>query len=116
VSVLKRSELRRPTLAKETVEVPELGGDVVVRGMLLSERMAAANEEENLERRMRSMPMVLSWCVLDADGEALMTVDEWQAFGGHHPMAAVRLFNVVQRLSLIHPEDVEKKSESTPNC
>lgn len=115
MSLLNRGDFRPPVLAKETVEVPELGGEVVVRGMLLSERMAAANEDKDLERRLRSMPMVLSWTVLDAEGQALMTLEEWQAWGGFYPMAAVRLFNVVQRLSLINAEDVEKKSESTPS-
>ena len=57
----------------------------------------------------------LSRCVLDADGEPLMTQDEWEAWGTEHVEAAIRLFVVVKRLSLLERSDVEKKSESTPS-
>ena len=37
---LKRSDLVAPELPRETVAVPALGGDVIVRGLRLSERLA----------------------------------------------------------------------------
>ena len=40
MGLLKRGELQHPVLQQETVEVPELGGEVVVRGLRLSERLS----------------------------------------------------------------------------
>jgi hypothetical protein len=39
---LARRDIKTPVLPKEAVPVPELGGDVIVRGMLASERLALA--------------------------------------------------------------------------
>jgi hypothetical protein len=35
---LNRNDLVRPALPRETVAMPALGGDVIVRGLLLGER------------------------------------------------------------------------------
>lgn len=115
MAVLKRGQFKHPALARETVEVPALGGEVVVRGMLLSERLAFAEATSSAGDadgtvRFSNLARVLSWCVLDADNEPLMTRDEWEAFGSVHLDACVQLFNQVQRHSLLTQEDVEKKS------
>lgn len=113
MGLLKRNEVRKPSLAKETVTVEALGGDVVVRGMKLAERLAfgkATQGDEAGHAQYESVAMVLAWCVLDDAGAPLFTQDEWSAFGSHHLDEAVRLFTVVQRLSLLKKVDVEKKS------
>ena len=117
MAVITRASVAAPTLPKETVEVEALGGDVVVRGLLLTERMAleqrivsaakaareaaaaAPGQPQNDAGINAALPMLLTCCVLDADGQQLWSEAEWQIFGGKHPMQAVALFNVAWRLA-----------------
>lgn len=121
MSVLKRADIAPPTpLGRETVPVPELGGEVVVRGMTLTERLVVTATEGKVEQ-YEGIAFALSRCVL-AEGDKpdeglvpLMTQDEWEAWGTDHVEAAIALFVVVKRLSLLERSDVEKKSSSTPS-
>lgn len=107
MAVLKRGDIAPPVTPKETMEVPALGGEVVVRGLLLSERMAVQKQIVSLRRAEADdtgtvhaiLPVMLALCVLDADGLPLWTQDQWQAFGGTHADQAVTLFNSAWRLS-----------------
>jgi hypothetical protein len=125
MAVINRASLAPPTLPRETVEVEALGGDVVVRGLLLTERMKlesrmtqAAQEAreaapkgaaDNLDAGVAAvLPMLLAATVLDADSNPLWTTDEWQIFGGKHPQQAVALFNVAWRLAGLDRADNEK--------
>lgn len=117
MAVITRASVAAPTLPKETVEVEALGGDVVVRGLLLTERMtleqrivsaakaareaaaASPGQPQNDAGVNAALPMLLASCVLDADGKQLWTEAEWQIFGGRHPLQAVALFNVAWRLA-----------------
>ncbi len=115
MAVLKRGHFKHPALAREIVEVPELGGEVVVRGMTLSERLAFSDAtsregDEDGTLRFGNVARVLAWCVLDADGEPLLTREEWEAMGSVHLSACVRLFDRAQRHSLLTQDDIEKKS------
>lgn len=115
MSVLKRADIAPPTpLGREVVPVAELGGEVVVRGMTLTERLVVTATEGRVEQ-YGGIAFALSRCVLDADGETLMTQDEWEAWGTDRVEAAISLFVVVKRLSLLERSDVEKKSSSTPS-
>ena len=115
MSVLKRADIAPPTpLGREVVPVAELGGEVVVRGMTLTERLVVTATEGRVEQ-YGGIAFALSRCVLDADGEPLMSQDEWEAWGTDHVEAAIGLFVVVKRLSLLERGDVEKKSSSTPS-
>lgn len=105
--VLTRDQIRRPSLAKETVDCPGLGGEIVLRGMTLTERLRLSQETG-----FAGVAAALACCVLDADGEPAMTLEEWEAFGD--VSAAIALYNKVRQLSLFDREDVEKKSESAP--
>lgn len=109
MAVIKRAQIPAPVLPKETVAVPALGGDVVVRGLLLSERMAVQKKITDLRGADTDagalagvhavLPMVLALCVLDADGAAVFDAPAWQIFGAQHTAAAVELFNTAWRLS-----------------
>lgn len=110
---LDRSQITLPVLPKEAVPVEELGGEVVVRGMLLSQRLAndtlnrtlrqprEGESEEQARARAGSVviPRVLSQCVVDGSDAPLMTQEEWDVFGAAHDSAVYRLFNVAMRLS-----------------
>ena len=115
MAVLKRCDIAEPVLPKETVEVTALGGEVVVRGLLLSEqlhihaRILAATTDKTTPDGVHSMlPVLLARCVLDADGACLFTEEQWQIFGAKESAQAVSLFNVAWRLSGLAEADTEK--------
>lgn len=124
MALVKRGSLPHPALAEETVAVEPLGGEVLVRGMSLRERLAFAVRARTGERTpsmeedretFENVSHVLSWCVLDADRERLMTPAQWEAWGSAHTADAMRLFGIAKRLSLMATEDVEKKSATALN-
>ncbi len=122
MALLKRTEVKTPTLRKETVTVAALGGDVVVRGLLLSELIelrqlvqaqktpAVGETPEQAAGRAgaKACAVTLAKTVCLADGEPLYSVHEWEVFGAQHPGEAIDLFGVSQRLSGQVAEAVEK--------
>jgi hypothetical protein len=119
---LDRSQIKVPTLPKEAVQVDGLGGEVVVRGLRLSERLqldalnrlasAPREGEPEDEARVRAgslaLPRVLAACVVDGDGEPLMSAAEWDIFGAKHRTEAFVLFNTAMRLSGQDQAELEK--------
>jgi len=119
---LDRSQIKLPELPKETVAVESLGGEVIVRGMLLSERLASDNvhaasrnpregeTEDDAHARAGTAIVfrVLHTCVVDDSGKRLLSIEEWDAFGTAHQTDVFRLFNTAMRLSGQDLGDVEK--------
>lgn len=113
MALLKRAEVKAPTLRKETVSVEALGGDVVVRGLLLSElielrqlvqsrktpTVGESPDQAAARAGAQICAITLAKTVCLADGEPLYSVNEWEVFGAQHPGQALELFNVSQRLS-----------------
>lgn len=109
MAVVSRSSVAAPTLPKETVEVAALDGEVIVRGLLLTERLAVEARIVALRQAQLAdsaapdvnaiLPVVLAICVLDADELPLWTEHQWQVFGVKHQGQALALFNVAWRLS-----------------
>jgi len=112
MSVISRDKIGHPALRRRTVEAPELGGDVVVRGLTLTERLTLSAEESH---RLGAIAQSLAWCVLADDGQPVFSREEWDATGAQQMDLCLRLWAVVQDISLLNPEAVEKKSESTPS-
>lgn len=112
-----------PSLPREAVPVAELGGDVIVRGMLLSERMALSamsadladvkpgETPEQAQRRAgrEIVFFTLSHCVVLADDAPLYTAAQWDAFGSQHPGAVLDLYKHARRLGG-HDEDDNAKN------
>ncbi|MBJ2155265.1 hypothetical protein [Variovorax sp. IB41] len=110
---LDRKNLKVPTLPQQVEPCEELGGDVIVRGMLLSERLEndALNQkareplegetEDQARARAGSLvtPRLLHKCVVDDAGQPLMSVHEWDMFGAAHSEAFFSLFHIALRLS-----------------
>jgi hypothetical protein len=107
MAVIKRQDVPDPVLPKETVEVEALGGEVVVRGLLLTEYLdlkasiAAAAKGSVADRSgvHAVLPVLLAITVLDADEQPVFTQQEWQVFGAKHASQAIALFNVAWELS-----------------
>ena len=108
MALLKKANIAAPVLPKETVAVEELGGEVVVRGLLLSERLALYANANDEGRVFARIPALLAQTVVDADGAAIYDAAAWEAFGAQHMDAALRLFGVAKRLSGLDAESAAK--------
>lgn len=122
---------------KETVEVPELGGDVVVRGLTASELFAVeVFRQQALQRVVRQraaapkdddepaelaaltfgelctygahVPAMLARTVTIAHGLALFSEEQWESAEQQWPGISARLAAVVERLSGMNKEDAQK--------
>jgi len=120
--VLNRSQVKRPVLPQQIEPCEPLGGDVVVRGMSLSERMATDDlnikaaapleGETDEEARARAgrlvVPRTLRVCVVDDEGAPVLTEQEWDALGATHQSLVFHLFFIALRLSGRDPEAIQK--------
>lgn len=107
MAALKKAAITAPRAPAEAVQVDALGGEVIVRGLMLSDRLriVVGNGEDGFGQVAR----ILHATVVDADGERIFTVDEWEAFGARHFDDAWNLFGIAQRLSGLDGEAAEKK-------
>lgn len=103
MALLKRADVRAPVLPKETVEVAELGGEVIVRGLLLAEKMARNKLDGG-----HMVAHTLACAVELEDGGPLFGVEEWAVWGSQHADAALMLFKKAQSLSGDDPETNRK--------
>lgn len=103
---LNRKDVAKPSLPKEAKQVDALGGEVVVQGLLLSDRLALA---VNKEKPYTHIAETLSRTVMDEEGEPIYTTQEWEVFGATHSEDAFELFSIAQRLSGM---GAEKKDEA----
>jgi hypothetical protein len=106
MKALKKADIKPPVLPKETVEVPELEGEVIVRGLLLRDRIAlfAGADSDNTAQ----LSKLLAATVIDIDGVQVYTADQWEEFGAKNFDACIRLFNVARRLSGLNAEVAQK--------
>jgi hypothetical protein len=107
MTVLRREDIPRPVVPKETVEVAELGGEVIVQGLMLDERLAIGAEAELYGR----VPTILSKSVVDAEGKPIFDKREWNLWGASHADATLKLFDTAMRLSGM----AEEKKEPAPS-
>jgi hypothetical protein len=107
---IARESIRPPVLPKQAVPVAALGGEVVVRGMVLSERLALMSAARNAEGTVNfgHVCRALAVCVLAEDGEPVFTATEWETFGGANVDAALDLFAKVRELSGMDAEASKK--------
>ncbi len=113
MTVLERGAVPAPVLPKETTTVEKLGGDVVVRGLLLSERLHLSALQSNLrtplpgeteeQARLRAgmvmVPRMLEVSVVLNDGQPVYTAKQWEEFGATNEAEALRLFSIALRLA-----------------
>ena len=105
---INRNDLIKPELPRETVAVPALGGEVIVRGLLLGERLALFADLRDDGKTYAHISKMLAPTVIGEDGAALMSEAEWEAFGGVHFGEALELFAVARRLSGLDAEVIAK--------
>jgi hypothetical protein len=98
-------------LPRETVEVPEWGGSVVVSTMSGTDRDAfestnlAASGKPDL-RNMRAK--FVAACVVDDNGERLFKASDIEALGAKNAAALDRIVKIAQRLNRIGDVQLEE--------
>lgn len=111
--LVNRDDIKPVKLPEEVVPVPEVGGDVLVRGMdmpRLARFDSARREyvqpqegetpEQAIERAtLELIPLALHLCVLASDGRPVYSPAEWAAFAVHHGARVAELWRVVERLA-----------------
>ena len=111
--LISREAIAPVVLPEEQVDVPEIGGTVLVRGMDMprAQRFESARRrfvqpqdeetpEDAAERAAAELlPMALHLCVLAADGEPVYTPAQWAAFAVRHGQRTGELWQMVERLN-----------------
>lgn len=99
---------------QQVVNVPELGGEVIVRGMTGVERDAfemSCFEGRGKKRdwNMRNMrAKLVGFCCIDEAGRRVFTDQDVEALGSVRADVIDRLFSVAQKLSGMKDEDVDE--------
>lgn len=106
MAVLNKANITRPQPPKEVVDVPELGGEVIIRGLLLSDRVRILTHGNNKSLLISEL---LSATVIDAQGEPIFDIEEWEAFGALHFNVSLSLFAKAKDLSGLDVESNQKK-------
>lgn len=102
MTVLSRGSIAEPLPPMETIAIDALGGEVIVKALLLSERLELQTSDAPAAKRVAT---VLGLCVLMADKQPMWTADQWEAWGASHYEEAMTLFEVVHRLSGLGPKN-----------
>lgn len=111
-----------PAPKTEVVHLEELGGELHVRPIgtaawlaIVGKRAAGELGPEDSMFESRMAPFLLSACVVDAEGQPVLSAEEWERFGTAHRKAVLDLMLVVQRVSNLLADATEKKSQTPPS-
>ncbi len=126
MAVLNRSQLiQKRDLARESVAVPELGGEVLVRELTAKERdefdvSSIKRNGKKIEQNLANLRARLCVkAVIDEQGEPLLTEADAAALGDQPGSIIDRIYAVAARLSGITKDDekelAEKNVGSDPN-
>lgn len=120
--ILTREQiLQADDLKRETVEVPEWGGQVIVRCLTGTERdefEAALIEFKGKSYNVRlanARARLTALSVVDESGQRLFSEADVIALGQKSAAALDRVFDVAQRLSGLKPKDMEELLKNSPS-
>lgn len=111
--LISREAITPLVLPEEQLEVPEVGGTVLVRGMDMPrlarfdaqrrrylEAQPGETEEEAAQRAaLEVLPLVLHLCVLAADEQPVYSPAAWAVFLQRHQDAGLKLADAALRLT-----------------
>lgn len=124
MATINRQAATLPPLPTAEVEVPEAGGVLKVRALLLTERLdlsrrraadarprpGETDEDANARAARAAVTSTLAMCVLADDDRPLWTERQWDQFGAVHLLPCLNLFNEAMRLSGADLEAERKNS------
>ncbi|HZR23245.1 MAG TPA: hypothetical protein VFA59_06640 [Vicinamibacterales bacterium] len=120
MDVLTREQLlaaaQAVALPIQQIDVPELGGSVIVRGMSAHDRDAFEGELMNARRRRMTLENVRARlavrCLVDGAGQRLFTDEDVVVLGGLRADVMDRVCTVAQRLSGFVTADLQELAKS----
>ena len=122
MSLLTRDQiLQAQDIARETVAVPEWGGDVLVRGLTGQERDAYEATIMSLNGTNARMNLVnaraklVARSVVDEDGARLFGDEDVALLAKKSAAALERVFSVAQRLSGLTSSDIDELAKASAN-
>jgi len=129
MAALSRDQVKVPQLPEEEVPFPALGGNLLVRGLLMSRRLAndrlhlacrkqlegETEDQAHARAGAQIVARLLHHAVVDpSTGEPLMSEVEWDHLGGTHRAEVFHVFNVAMRLNGDDVEFATKNSLPSP--
>lgn len=119
MAILTRDEiLNAPDIKTEKVEVPEWGGEVLVRALSGAERdrfeasIISAHGKKTRRDLRNIRAKLVALCVVDEQGRKLFSEADIEALGKKNAAALDRVFSVAQRLSAVSEDDVDEMIEN----
>jgi hypothetical protein len=119
-NILSRASiLAAEDLPRETVAVPEWGGDVLVQGLTARERddfeiSLSTGKGKNTETNFRNLrARLVARCVVDESGARLFGDADMTALGGKSAVVLQRLFEMAQKLSGFTSADVDELTKNS---
>lgn len=106
MGVINKANVPPPVLPKQVVDVPELGGEVIVRGLLLNDRIEVIEKASEGELNIAEM---LARTVVDDENTPIYTAQQWDEFGSTNFGCALNLFNIAKGLCGFKADINEKK-------
>lgn len=79
MSLLSRGEIKKPSLRAEAVTLPSLGGDVKVRGLKLSQRLALREIAQN-GNGDTFLAELLAVSVVDKEDQPIFDAEGWDTW------------------------------------
>jgi len=110
----REAMLAATALPRETVAVPELGGDVIVQGMSGTARDTFEGSMFKQRGKTRELNMqnirakLVALCVVDEAGARVFRDEDVPALGLIRADILDRLFSVAQRLSGLREQDIDE--------
>ena len=122
MAILTREQiLQADDLKRETVAVPEWGGEVMVRCLTGAERdefetalIEFRGKNYNI-RLANARARLTSLSVIDEDGQRLFSEADVVSLGQKSAAALDQVFDVAQRLSGLKPKDMEELLKNLPS-
>jgi hypothetical protein len=123
MAILTREQiLQASDLQRETVAVPEWGGEVVVRSMTGNERdqyeagmieLRQSGKKTSYSVRLeKARARLCSLTICDESGQRLFSEADMDSLGGKNASALDRVFDVAKRLSGLRESDVEELAKN----
>lgn len=123
MATITRDQLAPVALPTEALDVPAIGGQVIVRGMNLPQLLAftaarrvastPADGKTDAQAADRAsgtlVPLLLHTCVVLDDGLPVYSQAEWAAFAVRHPQPTLALWQAAIRLS---GQDIEAEKKT----
>ena len=117
---LSREEILATSIPVETVDVPEWGGKVILRGLTSVERddyeqgmvETSPNGSVKAKRQLHNVrASLVVRCIVDEQGERVFADDDLEALGGKNAAVVDRLWDVCRRLCGMSTEDEKKLAQ-----